>query len=61
MQAVKKHVLTIIKSLPENVSIDTIMEKLYFKIIVDKGLYGLDSGKGIPHSKVKERFSTTSD
>lgn len=56
MQSVKEHVLNIINSLLENVSIDTIMEEIYFKIVVDKGLYELDFGQGVPHSEVTEKF-----
>jgi len=57
MSAVKYEVLNLIKDLPDDVSIEAIMEELYFKVIVDKGLTELDADQGILHSVVKEKFT----
>ncbi len=54
---VKEQVIHIIEKLPEDVTVDNIMETLYFKSQIDAGLRELDEGKGIPHEKVKERIS----
>lgn len=47
MHVVSKMFLKI-NALPDNVTIETIMEELYFKAVVDKGLLELEQGKGIP-------------
>ncbi len=54
---VREQVIDLVKSLPEEVTVDDIMQELYFKIQVDKGLTELDQGKGIPHQDVKNRLS----
>jgi len=57
MPKVKDKVIQMIKSLPEDVSIDDIIAELYFKLQVDAGLKELDEGKGIPHEKIEKRMS----
>jgi len=52
----KDQVLGLIKTLPENTTIDDIMEELYFKSQVDEGLSQLDTGKTVSHSIVKNRL-----
>ncbi len=54
---VKEQVIDLVRSLPEEVTVDDIMRELYFKIQVDKGLKELDEGKGIPHQEVERRMS----
>ena len=54
---VKEQVIDLVKSLPDEVTVDDIMRELYFKIQVDKGLKELDEGKGIPHEEVERRLS----
>jgi predicted transcriptional regulator len=54
---VKEQVIKLVETLPEEVSVDDIMRKLYFKIQVDKGLRELDEGKGIPHEEVERKLS----
>ena len=53
----KQQVIELIKNLPDNVTIEEILERLYFIIQVDDGLKELDEGKGIPHDEVETRFS----
>jgi hypothetical protein len=53
----KQHVLEMIQSLPEEITVDDIMAELYFKMQVDSGLKELDDGKGISHEEAKERLS----
>ena len=57
MFTVKDQVLQLVTALPNDVTVDDIIEELYFKIQVDEGLKELDEGKGIPHDKVKDRMS----
>ncbi len=57
MGAVKDQAIKIIQSLPEDVSLDEIMAKLYFKLQVDAGLMELDEGKGIAHEEVEKRMA----
>lgn len=57
MLGVKKEVLKMIQSLPEEVTIDDIMAELYFKFQVDSGLKELDEGNGIPHEEVEKRMA----
>ena len=56
MSDVKNKVISLVESLPDNVTLDDIMAELYFKLEVDAGLKELDDGKGILHSRVKERI-----
>ncbi len=56
MKNVKKQVIQMIESLPENVSVEDVMAELYFKLQVDSGLKELDEGKGIPHEEVERRM-----
>lgn len=57
MAGVKQHVIQMIQSLPEEVTVDDIMAELYFKLQVDSGLKELDEGKGISHEEVEKRMS----
>ena len=38
MQALKENVITMIKNMPQDVSIEDIMAELYFRYEVDQGL-----------------------
>ena len=55
MECIKDEVIKMILRMPDNVSIDDIMEELYFKLQVNRGLQELDSGKGIPHEEVEKK------
>lgn len=57
MEAEKEKIIKMISEMPEDIGIDDVIEKLYFKIQVDSGLKELDERKGIPHNKVEERMS----
>ena len=52
MLLTKEKVIELIKSLPDDITVDDIMEELYFKSQVDEGLAQLDRGEGIPHEDV---------
>ncbi len=57
MSETKIKIIELIKSLPEQSTIDDIISELHFKMQVDSGLKELDEGKGIPHSEVEKRFN----
>ena len=57
MATPKEQVLDMIQTLPDNASLDDIMEELCFKLEVDTGLRELDEGKGIPHEEVEARLA----
>lgn len=57
MSPVKEQVLSMVRELPEDVTLDDIMAEIYFKAQVDDGLRELDEGKGIPHADVEKRMS----
>ncbi|MEW6061356.1 MAG: hypothetical protein AB1600_05375 [Bacteroidota bacterium] len=56
MSETKAKAIELIKSLPEQTTIDDIISELYFKLQVDAGLKELDEGKGIEHFKVEQRL-----
>jgi len=57
MASTKEEILEIIRTLPDDVTVDDAMAALYFKMRVDAGLKELDEGKGIPHEEVKKRLA----
>ncbi len=57
MAGIKKQVIQMIQSLPDDVTVNDIIAELYFKLQVDAGLKELDEGKGIPHEEIEKRMS----
>ena len=57
MVGVKQQVIDMIQRLPEDASLDDILEELYFRLKVDAGLRELDEGKGIEHAEVEARLA----
>lgn len=57
MSLTKEKVIELIKALPDDITVDDIVEKLYFKSQVDEGLAQLDRGEAIPHEDVEKRMS----
>lgn len=57
MSPVKEQVLEMVKTLPEDVTLDDILAEIYFRAQVDAGLKELDEGKGLPHAEVEKRMS----
>lgn len=56
MSETKAKVIELIKSLPDQTTIDDIISELHFKLQVDVGLKELDEEKGIDHSEVEKRL-----
>jgi len=52
----KQNILKTVQSLPENTSIEEVMEKLYFLLKVEKGCQQADSGKTVSHAEAVKRM-----
>lgn len=57
MLATKEQVIELVKAMPDDVTVEDVMEELYFKLQVDQGLAQLDRGESIPHEEVEKRLS----
>jgi predicted transcriptional regulator len=57
MRTTKEHVIELVKAMPDNVTVDEVIEELYFKLQVDQGLAELDRGESIPHEEVERRLA----
>ena len=53
----KTEALELIRKLPDNVTTDAIMEELFFKQQVDKGLQDVAEGRVLTHQELKERLA----
>ena len=53
----KKAALELIRRLPEDVTTADIMEMLYFKAQVDKGLRDVAEGRVMTHEELKKRMA----
>lgn len=53
----KEEVLGVIKKLPESATYEDIMEELYFRQKVEKGLLDIEKGNLISHEEAKKRLS----
>jgi len=52
----KAEALELIKNLPDDVSTGTIMEELFFKQQVERGLTDVAEGRVLTHNELKERI-----
>lgn len=50
-------VMELIHRLPDDVTVDEIMDELYVRGKIEEGLRQLDEGQGIPHEVVKRRLA----
>ena len=57
MSTAKDEAIKMIARLPEEVSWDEIMYKIYVKRKIEEGLKAADEGRTVPHEEVKELFS----
>ncbi|MCD9023461.1 hypothetical protein [Cohnella silvisoli] len=55
--SVKDEVIKLIQDLPDNVTVEDILYKLYVRARIDEGLSELDAGKGIIHSEAMEQIN----
>lgn len=54
MSAIKESVISIVKDMPENSTLEDIMESLYVKQKILKGQKQLESGQFYTHEEAKE-------
>ena len=57
MIATKEQVIKLVKSMPDDATVDDVIEELYFKLQVDQGLVELDRGESLSHDEVERRLS----
>jgi hypothetical protein len=57
MENEKKDVLELVRRLPDNVTTADIMEELFFKQQVDKGLLDVAEGRVLTAQELKERIA----
>jgi predicted transcriptional regulator len=57
MMSTNEEVIRFIKGLPENVTLDDILEELNVRAKIEKGLRDLNTGKTVSHYEVKEKLS----
>jgi predicted transcriptional regulator len=57
MYEIKNEAINIIGKMPDDSTLEDIIEELYFKVQVDEGLKQLDNGNFISHNEVKQRIS----
>lgn len=57
MAAVKDKMIELIRALPEDTTVEDVIEEFYFMLQVDEGLAELDRGEGIGHEEVEKRIS----
>jgi predicted transcriptional regulator len=53
----KAEALKLIRKLPDEVTTDAIMEELYFKRQIDKGLQDVAEGRVLTHQELKEQMA----
>ncbi len=53
----KEIILNAINELPDDISLEEIIERVNFISGVHQGLEQLDSGQGVSHERIKEEFS----
>jgi predicted transcriptional regulator len=54
MASARKKAISIIKKLPEDSSLETIIDRLRFVEMVEKGMEDLESGKVMPEEEAKK-------
>ncbi len=53
----KDEIIKLIERLPENATEADVMEELYFRLQVDKGLKDAKEGRVISHGELKDRIA----
>jgi predicted transcriptional regulator len=53
----KEKVLQAVQSLPDDASVEDVMERLLLLAKIDRGLAQADAGQTISHAQVKERMA----
>jgi predicted transcriptional regulator len=53
----KERILKIVEQMPDSATAEDVMNELYFKEIVDRGLSDLTAGRLISHDEAKQRLA----
>lgn len=53
----KEKVIKAVRDLPDDASIEDVMERLLFLVKIEKGLQQADAGRTIPHDKIKKKMA----
>lgn len=53
----KDEIIRLIERLPENATEADVMEELYFRLQIDKGLKDAKEGRVISHEELKDRIA----
>ena len=56
--SVKDEVIKLIQDLPDNVTVEEILYKLYARAKIEEGIHELDTGKGISHADAMVKIKT---
>ena len=56
MKTAKQEALELIQKMPDEISMETILAELHFKLRVLKGIDQMDKGEVISHEEAKERL-----
>ncbi|MFA7171842.1 MAG: hypothetical protein WC340_00255 [Kiritimatiellia bacterium] len=54
---VKEKIINTVQALPTDVSIEDVMEKLYFLSKIERGVQQADSGQTLSHMQVRENMA----
>ena len=54
--SLKERLQQIIETLPDDASVDDVVERLYFISQVEEGFAELDRGEGVSHEEARKRF-----
>lgn len=54
--SVKDEVIKLIQDLPDTVTVEDILYKLYARAKIEEGINELDAGKGISHADAMEKI-----
>ena len=55
--SIKREVIKLIQELPEDVTMEDILYKLYVRARIEEGLNEINLGQGIPHDEAMEKIS----
>jgi hypothetical protein len=53
----KKAAIELIENLPDDASMNSILEELYIKMIVEEGVRELNEGKGVSHKELLNKYN----
>jgi predicted transcriptional regulator len=53
----KEKVIKAVRDLPDDASLEDVMERLLFLAKIEKGLQQADAGRTIPHDKIKKKMA----